>query len=198
MNGRDPRYLEVRNKALELFAREGFSRVSMRDLAAYMGIRAGSIYNHIESKEALLYELIEELYQQLLHGAILIGRRQVGPEVRLQALLVAHLRLHESMADHFRLAEYDLRCLGQAQQAQILALRQRYEAHFVQTVGQLTGSPVGPACCAGLRGVVSLLNQLPTWVGRNAPGLQDMALSMVQSVLRIAEHETPKAFAQLQ
>ncbi|WP_413038188.1 TetR/AcrR family transcriptional regulator [Pseudomonas ogarae] len=40
---------EIRQKALELFAKCGFSRVSIRDLATYLGIKAGSIYNHIES-----------------------------------------------------------------------------------------------------------------------------------------------------
>lgn len=34
------RYLEIRHKALELFARRGFSRVSMRDLATYLGMKA--------------------------------------------------------------------------------------------------------------------------------------------------------------
>jgi len=136
----DSRYLETRQKALELFAKCGFSRVSMRDLATYLGIKAGSIYNHIESKEALLFELIEELYEQLLHGASLVTRRKSAPAVRLQGLLEAHLLLHERMGAHFRLAEYDLHCLSSEQHASILSLRRRYEEHLVETIEQLTGT----------------------------------------------------------
>lgn len=80
---RQSRYLETRHKALELFAEYGFSRVSMRDLASFLGIKVGSIYNHIESKEALLVELIEELYEQLLDGASLVTRRKSAPAERL-------------------------------------------------------------------------------------------------------------------
>ena len=54
------RYQDAQRAALELFAERGFSRVGMRDLAAHMGIAAGSLYNHNESKEALLFEFIEE------------------------------------------------------------------------------------------------------------------------------------------
>ena len=165
--GHHSRYMETRHKALELFARCGFSRVSMRDLATYLGINVGSIYNHIDSKEALLFELIEELYEQLLHGASLVNRRKSAPAVRLHGLLEAHLLLHERMGAHFRLAEYDLHCLSSEQQALILTLRRRYEEHLVGTIEQLTGTPVSVTQRATLSSIVSLLNQLPAWIGES-------------------------------
>lgn len=192
--GRSARYLETRHKALELFAKYGFSRVSMRDLATYLGIKAGSIYNHIESKEALLFELIEELYEQLLHGASLVTRRKSAPAVRLHGLLEAHLLLHESMGAHFRLAEYDLHCLSSEQQARILTLRRRYEKRLVETIEQLTGKPASATRRAALSGIVSLLNQLPAWVGEpQASGgarlelLHDMVMSTLQGALRATQ-----------
>lgn len=187
----DSRYLETRQKALELFAKCGFSRVSMRDLATYLGINAGSIYNHIESKEALLFELIEELYEQLLHGASLVTRRKTTPEVRLHGLFEAHLLLHERMGAHFRLAEYDLHCLSSEQHASILSLRRRYEDHLVETIEQLTGKPTSATRRATLSGIVSLLNQLPAWVGEpQASGracrklLHEMVMSTLQGALQ--------------
>jgi AcrR family transcriptional regulator len=164
------RFLETRSKALELFAKCGFSRVSMRDLASHLGIKVGSIYNHIDSKEALLYELIEELYEQMLHGAILVSRRKSAPAERLHGLFEAHLLLHERMGEHFRLAEYDLHCLSHEQQALILTLRRRYEAHLVGTIEQLTGTAASAIQRATLSSIVSLLNQLPAWIGESQAG----------------------------
>jgi len=188
------RHATLLGKALELFARRGFSRVSMRELAAYLGIKAGSIYQHIESKEALLFELIEELYEQLLHGARLVSRRQSSPAARLHGLLDAHLLLHESMGAHFRLAEYDLHCLGSEQQARILSLRRRYEEQLVETIEQLTGQPASAARRAALSSIVSLLNQLPAWVGETpASGgvrldlLRDMVLGTLRGALRATQ-----------
>jgi AcrR family transcriptional regulator len=191
---RNTRYLETRHKAVELFARHGFSRVSMRDLATCLGITAGSLYNHIDSKEALLFELIEELYEALLDGASLVTRRKSAPTARLHSLLEAHLRLHERMAAHFRLAEYDLHCLSSEQQASILTLRQRYEKQLVEAIEQLTGKPAGATLCATMSGIVSLLNQLPAWVGKSQAGigarrklLHEMVMSTLLGALRATQ-----------
>ncbi|AFY19424.1 TetR/AcrR family transcriptional regulator [Pseudomonas sp. UW4] len=195
---RNTRYLETRHKAVELFARHGFSRVSMRDLATGLGITAGSLYNHIDNKEALLFELIEELYEALLDGARLVTRRKSAPTARLHGLLEAHLRLHERMAAHFRLAEYDLHCLSCEQQALILTLRGRYEEHLVEAIEQLTGQPAGATLRATMNGIVSLLNQLPAWVGKPQAGigarrklLHEMVMSTLQGALRATQAADP-------
>jgi AcrR family transcriptional regulator len=45
--------------ALELFARQGFAATSMRQIADAVGIRASSLYNHFEGKEAIYHALID-------------------------------------------------------------------------------------------------------------------------------------------
>ncbi|MDM8350217.1 TetR/AcrR family transcriptional regulator [Pseudomonas sp. sp1636] len=188
----DPsRYQATRKQALCLFAARGFSRVGMRELADYLGIKPGSIYNHIENKEALLFELIEELYEELLHGARQVNQQAATPAECLHGLLEAHLQLHASMSAHFRLAEYDSHCLTSEQQAQIGALRGRYEQQLVASVERFTGQPLGNNRRAALSGIVALLNQLPAWVETpqlSAPArlnlLRDMALSALQGALR--------------
>jgi hypothetical protein len=55
---------ERRDRAMALFAEKGFGQVSMRELAAH-GLTAGSLYHHFPSKQDLLYDLIEELYEEL-------------------------------------------------------------------------------------------------------------------------------------
>lgn len=192
--GANTRYQDTRLKALSLFASRGFSAVSMRDLAKHLGIRPGSLYNHIESKEALLYELIEELYEQLLHGARQVQRRAATPAEGLHGLLDAHLRLHASMAAYFRLAEYDGHCLAGEQQEQIRELRARYAQQLEESVQRFTGQSVGNNRRAALSGILALLNQLPAWV--DAPEmnptarhelLRDMVLSALRSVLRATQ-----------
>ena len=37
----------------------------MRDLAAHMGVSAGSLYHHFPSKQYILFELLEEFYAGL-------------------------------------------------------------------------------------------------------------------------------------
>ena len=58
-------YETIRAQALELFVSKGFGQVSMRELARHVGLAPGSLYNHFPSKQALLFDLIEEIYEEL-------------------------------------------------------------------------------------------------------------------------------------
>jgi AcrR family transcriptional regulator len=57
---------ELLRVAAELFAERGFAGTSTTDIADALGIKGGSIYYYIESKEALLFELMEDIYGLLL------------------------------------------------------------------------------------------------------------------------------------
>lgn len=45
--------------ALRVFSLKGFRRTQMADIAREMGMSPGSLYNHVESKEALFYLVID-------------------------------------------------------------------------------------------------------------------------------------------
>jgi AcrR family transcriptional regulator len=57
---------QIRDTAAELFATKGYTRTSMRDVAAASGILAGSLYHHFESKEAIAVELVENYHADLV------------------------------------------------------------------------------------------------------------------------------------
>lgn len=155
----------------------------MRELAGALGIGSGSIYNHIESKEALLHEFIEALYDALYLNAMRTRHSRSAPE-RLRAIVRVHLALHDSMAQHFLLAEREWPNLSEACQHQVLALRQRYE----QVIMACLPPALPRAACA--RSIVSLLNQAPAWLpfGQGAAGEGwRTAQAMVQALLASVE-----------
>lgn len=49
---------KVLETALELFSRRGFSAVSVRDIAAAVGVRESAMYRHFESKQAVFDALV--------------------------------------------------------------------------------------------------------------------------------------------
>lgn len=53
----------VLNEAIPLFAKRGFSDVSMRDLAEAVGIRAPALYNHFKDKQSLYMEAVSHAFQ---------------------------------------------------------------------------------------------------------------------------------------
>lgn len=151
------RFLQTRHQALALFAGKGYANVGMRELAAALGIACGSLYNHIESKEALLYEFIEELYEVLAANARRITPKG-APAERLRAILHMHLCLHERMPQHLRIVEHEWLNLGEGYRRQAQACRARYEALLAACLP----AELPQAACAS--SLVSLLNQAPAWV----------------------------------
>lgn len=71
-----PRAREIVQAARELLEREGPDALSMRRLAAKLGLRASSIYEHLRDKQALEAALISvgleeqaELFAEAVHGS---------------------------------------------------------------------------------------------------------------------------------
>ena len=52
---------EILNKALDLFAENGYHGTSMREIAKAVGIKGSSIYNHFSGKEDIFSELFNYL-----------------------------------------------------------------------------------------------------------------------------------------
>jgi AcrR family transcriptional regulator len=53
------RFSQLRDAALAVFAAKGLRRARMADVARAMGVSTGSLYNYVESKEALFHWLVE-------------------------------------------------------------------------------------------------------------------------------------------
>ena len=49
----------ILDAALQCFAEQGYSRTSLRQLAAHVGIRAPSLYNHFTNKREIMQALLE-------------------------------------------------------------------------------------------------------------------------------------------
>jgi AcrR family transcriptional regulator len=120
----DQRILDV---ATVLFYEKGYHATTMREVAAGVGIKAGSLYNHFPSKEELLFQIAEGVMQNLLAG----GREAVavGPEPRdqLRALVRAHVVYHAEQRFQAKVADDQLNALGPERRAAVVAVRDAYE-----------------------------------------------------------------------
>ncbi|WP_289537869.1 TetR/AcrR family transcriptional regulator [Pseudomonas sp. SO81] len=156
------RFEEMRFKALELFVRRGFAQVGMCELAQHLGIGAESIYHRFTSKEHLLFDVIEDLYSDLLEAAVLTESVNGNPFL---ALLSAHAELLEQRPLYFLLGEQELCYLSSEYQELIQGMRARYEEALLHRLLDAGACASPPILRATVRAVVSCLNNLPTWAG---------------------------------
>ncbi len=101
----------IRAAAIRLFAAEGFQSVSLRRIADVSGVQVGSLYNHIDGKQELLFELIYETEKNLLE----ILKRAVGannnPLKKIEAYVENYYRYACVNRELHILAVREKRCL---------------------------------------------------------------------------------------
>lgn len=86
-----PAARRVHAAALSLFARQGYEATSLAQIAGAVGMRKPSLYNHIDSKQALFLQLVEQVEAAFfaLQDASLEASRGADVETRARALVEA-------------------------------------------------------------------------------------------------------------
>ena len=114
--------------ALELFSRDTFHAVSIRDIAAALGLQPSTLYFHVSSKQDLLYELAE-----IGHRAHLATLRDAlmdagaDPREQLRWVVQAHVRQHLDYPALARVTNRELHALDEDQREALLAIRDQSE-----------------------------------------------------------------------
>ena len=113
-----------------LFAERGSAASSMRELAERAGVALSASYYHFPGKRDVLLAIMTEAMENLERGALEVIARDLTPIERLPALMRAHVRVHLGEPDLARVADGELRALDPEARTEIVAIRDRYEAHF--------------------------------------------------------------------
>ncbi|MFN3275290.1 MAG: TetR family transcriptional regulator [Paracoccus sp. (in: a-proteobacteria)] len=116
----------LRDEARRLFARQGYAAVSMRQIAAAVGVQAGALYAYTPDKQALLFDLLDSHMQDLL--AAWQDDPQADPLARLERFVRFHIGFSLDHPDAVFLSYMELRNLTPENFARIAALRDRYES----------------------------------------------------------------------
>ena len=89
----ETRQEEIIRVAAKLFKEKGYSAVTMRDLAKAMGIKAASLYNHIDSKQEILNTIIISLAEEFTNGMKLIQASNSNGIEKLKQIIDLHVRI---------------------------------------------------------------------------------------------------------
>lgn len=132
----------IREAAAQLIARHGFDAVTMRQLAAEVGVQAAALYRYFPAKEDLLFVLMHGHMTGLaaaLQEALPAGQ---DPRARLMAFIANHVRFHVERRHETHVSNMELRSLSREHLSEILKLRSAYEKELraILRDGQETGA----------------------------------------------------------
>ena len=117
----------VREAAVSLIARLGYEAMSMRQLAAEVGVQAAALYRYFPTKEDLLFTLMREHMEGLLQAWKMARPAAADPTARLAAYVENHIAFHIARRHATHVSNMELRSLSHDRLTQILKLRAAYE-----------------------------------------------------------------------
>src|SRR4051812_16285838 len=117
----------VREAAVNLIARLGYEAMSMRQLAAEVGVQAAALYRYFPTKEELLFTLMREHMEELIAAWEAARPSSDEPVTRLSAYVANHIAFHVARRHSTQLSNLELRSLSKERLTAILKLRTAYE-----------------------------------------------------------------------
>ena len=152
----------VRAAALRLFAERGYAAVSMRAIAAEVGVQAGALYTYTPDKQTLLFDLMEGHLHALLAACPAPGE---DPLADLERFVAFHIRYHADRPQAVFIAYMELRNLEPANFAAIEALRRAYEDRLEGIVrrGVASGAFRTPDARIATLALIAMLTGVNTW-----------------------------------
>ncbi|PWE28804.1 TetR/AcrR family transcriptional regulator [Maritimibacter sp. 55A14] len=154
----------IRAAALRLFAAEGFAAVSMRRIAAEVGVQAGALYLYTPDKQSLLFELMKE-HLDAVWEAWQAEDEGGDPVARLERFARFHIRFHLERPEAVFIAYMELRNLEPENFAVIEGLRGRYETALEDILkdGRETGAFDIPDTKLAAMAIIAMLTGVTTW-----------------------------------
>jgi len=138
---RTGRTAEIRAAAARIFFEKGYDATSIQDIANAIGILKGSMYHYIDTKEDLLFDVIQAVHEQGLRQAREWMEMPGSPTVRLRAAIEGHIESNLNNLEGVGVFFHDFPSLGAERRAEIIADRDFYDRHLRRLVeeGQASG-----------------------------------------------------------
>src|SRR3979490_2153195 len=90
---------EILRAAARLFQQQGYDATSMNDVAAALKLSKGGLYHHFQSKDEILFNLMDHAMDITQERVIDPVRGITGPEQRLRMLIRLHIEVILSERD---------------------------------------------------------------------------------------------------
>jgi AcrR family transcriptional regulator len=118
---------QIVRAAADLFLERGYVGTSIADIAERVGILPGSLYHYIDSKDDLLFTIVDRAHRELIDSVERQPVMSMPPEEAVRTVVRVHL---EQMAQHLTfgiISNRDLRELDGERRASIVEARTRYQ-----------------------------------------------------------------------
>lgn len=129
----DQKRAQILKSAARVFAREGFDRASMTQLARECGISKANIYHYYDSKDAILFDILETYLRELRDLICGLEIEGLSPPEKLHRVVAEILLAYQGVDDEHRVQTSGMSALPEDQQ-RLLRGYQRDMVNFLSAI----------------------------------------------------------------
>jgi AcrR family transcriptional regulator len=179
----------LHDSAVHLFAQRGYSATTTRQIASRAGVTVGSLYNHVASKQEMLFRVMRTTHEHALAALDSALVSAMNPVDALHAAMRAHVLFHTDYGAPIAVTYQEMRVLDDKHRRAIVALRDQYGRRFkaIVTRGIEDGVFESEAPNLAVIAMLTMGTQISTWfkardvdsAARVADAYAEFALRMV-------------------
>lgn len=129
----DDKRAHILTRAASVFAEQGFARASMSDVAKDCGISKANIYHYYDSKNALLFDILDTYLCALRDRLQSLPLDELTPEKKLRQVIAEILLAYEGMDHEHKIQTEGIPLLDPNQQKVLRG----YQRDMVQMMGSI-------------------------------------------------------------
>ncbi|UUZ77735.1 TetR/AcrR family transcriptional regulator [Polaromonas sp. P1(28)-13] len=189
----------IRAAALKRIYEHGYEAMNLRDLAADVGLRVGSLYNYIPQKQEFLGTLLESIMRELLEDFKQQMGKVSGAREAMQQFVRFHIKWHTARKEEVFIGNMELRSLSEEQYARVTAMRKEYELHLrgILSQGKKDGLWFIENTAVTAKALLSLLTGVSNWYREDGGLTQERLIRlyqlMVERMLQKVESDASEA-----
>lgn len=175
------RFEDVVDTAAELFSKKGYAGTSVQDVADALGMNKGSLYHYINTKEDLLYAVIQEAHHYTASRGYEALSLDGDAFDKLQFIIDKHLRGADARLAKVRVFYREAAALSPGRLSEVISDRDTYEHSLRKIIiaGQTEGS-FAPHLDPTLTSIAILaqLNSVQQWFRPDGPRTLDEVIDI--------------------
>lgn len=179
----------VRDTALTLFAERGYQGTALSQIAAALGIRAPSLYNHMRAKQDLLRDIVAETTEQVWADYERAVRDEDDVAERLRRAVEVYALRHATHRREALIVNRDIASLEEPARSRVLELRRRHARAVRDLIeeGNRTGRFDAPEPMLAAFGILEMCVSIARWFRDDGPLTADaVAAEYSRIALRVA------------
>ncbi|MEJ2435566.1 MAG: TetR/AcrR family transcriptional regulator [Pseudolabrys sp.] len=126
----------ILHRSAGLFAKHGYDRASMANIAQACGASKALLYHYYDGKDALLFDILHDHLQELL-DAVAAVPRNLSPRQRIHGLVRALLDAYRDADDEHKIQINELGKLPAAKRKLLIEMERRLVHEFAEAIAAI-------------------------------------------------------------